>query len=304
MKNKIILGCKNQTNIVALLDGEFILIPPKVHVINSEIVTNFDVLLNFEVNDLSDVPDGLINKMGGPRLEKPYQSVILGKLNIDTPGTYANMDNNATFNQSLLANVNDETPLFLKSNLGARGLGQTIINRNKLEVLTDKIYGNNDKQGTILQLEKEYLVGGDEDSKTGEHRDFLYDTIKNGSYHFNKVINIKKEFRVIGLYGMDSIVIERTVEPYQWQANSGITGNGVYLESTPYMNEFNKYAQLLLNELKTPWLSIDFYIDERGQIGVFEFQMEMGYKFVPKKLLTNGVRQAVHNYIKDKFKDI
>jgi hypothetical protein len=300
---KIILGCTNQTNIAALLYGEFILVQPKIQVINSIIQTNFDYLLNFEDNYFLNVPPDLIQQMGGPRLSKPYQATVLTALDILTPPLYADMNDNATFNQSILSNVNDDVPLFLKSNLGARGLGQTIVNRNTLEELTDTVYNNDiPKQEQIQSVEDKYMVGGDKISKEGTHRDYLVNTIKNGNYHFNIAQEVKEEYRIIGLYGMNPIIIKRHIEPYQWQANSGITQSGEYIKDSYYTDVFRGISDKLLDYNKTPWLSIDIYVTKSGEIGVFEFQMEMGYRYVPKKLLTNKVRVAVFKYIKKKFK--
>ena len=302
MSNKIILGCNNISNISALLDGEFILIKPHIKIIDSEIQTNFDYLLIFDGDGLT-VPDGFIKTMGMERLSKPYQSVILKHLGILTPGTYADTNSNNVFNQAILSDINDNVYLYLKSNLGARGLGQTIVTRQSLEELVDIVHDKSlPNESVIKTIESKFLVGGDE-SKNSYYRDYLMTTIRDGHYHFNIGLDIMEEYRVIGLYGLDPIIIKRDVDKFQWQANSGITRNGQYVTTTgQYDEEIKDIINKLLEYNKTPWLSVDIFVDSSGNVGVFEFQMEMGYKYVPKKKLTTSVRKAVYNYIDKNLK--
>ena len=300
-KKQIVLGINRPSNIAAFLQRDFLMISPEIKVIGNEVKTNFDYLLQFdeEIRNISSLD---LDVIGSKRFSKITQSMILTQLGINTPKIYGNIITDYlgidVLSQLLLNEFDDETELILKANNGARGLGQTIINRENLNKLFDEISGPESNETVIKEIEKKYLVGGNE----GDMKDFLINTIKDGNFHFAEFIDVKEEYRIIGLYGSDPIIIKREVSKKYWQANASITEKGEYIKNHPLITGFRTISDTLLEQVNSPWLSIDIYIDGDGNIGVFEFQMEMGYTKVPKKLLVDSINKAMKNYISKKFK--
>jgi len=304
MKNKIILGVEGTLFNARLLEKDFILIEPDVRIENNEVKTNFDFYLcmdsepNRKLRGI--IGQGMVEHFGTNRFSKPIQSLILKKLNIPTPKIYASViskkDHCQGLDQVVLQSLDDDVEVLVKSNNGAKGLGQAIITRQKIFDLYEEI-GGSYNETKLESINENYRPGGDE-SKNNEYKSYFYDTIRGHDYHFAELKNKDEEYRIIALYGSDPIIIQRKVSKQHWQSNSAITNEGIFIKKHPKVKEFKQISDKLLSHLKTPWLSIDVYISDKGEIGVFEFQMEFGFKKVPKKLLVDSINNAVHNYIK------
>jgi hypothetical protein len=53
-----------------------------------------------------------------------------------------------------------------------------------------------------------------------------------------------------------------------------------------------------MDEFRYPWLSIDVYEDDNGDLGVFEFQMEFAYEGFDHKLIRESMAKSLQHFIK------
>ncbi len=235
-----------------------------------------------------------IKTIGTKRFPKYQQHLILTQNGILTPEMYCTVtpslykSNRGDYLHVLLHDLNKNEEIILKSNDGARGLGQILLRKEQLYNLFDN---SNDKE----YLKNHFNLGG---LPKNEFEDsFLFETIETSNFIISKKINdIVAEYRVIGFYGIEPIVIERKITDH-WQSNISITGEFKELDSSVLSKELLDNIQGLLKKLNTPFLSIDVFKREDGSFGVFEFQMQFGYKSPDKDILIDKTNLSIKNII-------
>ena len=107
---------------------------------------------------------------------------------------------------------------------------------------------------------------------------------------------VVEEYRLLFFYGEEPIAIQREVgKNGNWQANSCITGFSKEVD-------YNIIDEDLLNKIndlglyiKTPFMSTDVYKTKEGVWGIFEFQMEFGFKDVPPTKLCKKMNNSIKN---------
>lgn len=303
-KKKITIGCENQDNLVAFLKEDFNVVTPYISYKNGELITNFDYYFIFDTSSLNawQLNHLGIPNFGASRLGKFDQSLVLSTLKIRHPKQYVMVlgcDNTTRLDDYFLLtkHLSDDTQILLKSNNGARGIGQILLPKGDLYKLFDMVNkGDCDVEDVI----KNFNTGGeglDEDEKK-----FIKSTITGCDFTLQELEEIETEFRFVYFYGQEPIIINRPRVDSTWQANTSVTGKGITEEYNPNNtthSEMLEIAQKLADEEGAPFLSIDFYIAD-GKIGVLEYQMQMGYKIINKTELVEKTINSIKAYIKEK----
>jgi len=182
----------------------------------------------------------------------------------------------------------------VKINNGARGLGQLLTDRDGLyDAITaaDTLQELPDFMADIAHL----MTGNQKVVNPGDDTALL-NGLRDRDFHISEFITARKEYRVVGFYGATAIVVKRVVDSEGWQANASVTGFGEVVTAVP--KSLQAIADTLCKALHTPWLSIDVYEDDRGRLGVFEFQMQMGYQKLPKLEFARRQCLGVANLLK------
>lgn len=262
------------TNEPLLLQSEFELVKlnHRFHYNYNEI----DLALQYESHFTDFVMERIsaygIKKIGCPRFPKTMQSVIMERLNINHPKSFFNRQTNDPFR--LIEEFDsyvDLDEVVVKPVLGARGIGVKKLTREEYK----KCLQNYREIDEVFSEEKKYLRENDDLDDSS----YIEDSFRSGML-VQEPINIKREFRVLCFAHSDLLVYERVKNPTEFCGNlsHGAEPKPVdkklferYIE--PMIPTFNR----LLTELNTPWLSIDLYVDQNDNIGVFEFQMEFAY---------------------------
>lgn len=297
----MIIGCRDISNVVSFLERDFNLVYPSLSVIGNDEKTNFDVLLMFDDELNIDIDLLNIKTIGTKRYSKFEQSLILNKLGIKHPKTFKNiinasLDDRDNLMMVMLDKYDDNDNLLLKINEGARGLGQIIINKQSYYELIEFIRKNNDYLKIFKFIKDNYDIGSNEYNEIEKER--FIEALINRDYVIQEFKNILSEWRLISFYGEEPIIINRNRDENSWQSKTTNDGTVVNNSEFQYFEYFNQIANKLMEKLNTPWLSIDIYLDDNGDVGVIEFQMQMGYNKAPKKLLVDKINKSVKNIIK------
>lgn len=250
----------------------------------------FNEHIDTDILDLARVKG--IKWCGGKRLTKLYQYFLLKRLGIYSPKTYYNIHTNNTI--STIDELNafvDLEEFIVKPPNGARGIGVKKITRQQWK---DCMFDNK-KVYTVFK--DEFIkANGDEidDSPINDpdiyqlkhkdpdvRRDFI-------EYGFNQSIiqepiNVVREFRCLYFAGGEYLVYERVKKEGQFCGNlsHGSTAKMIDLCSDDdryIINPMLPNFENILKETKFPWISIDIFEDDKGNVGVFEFQMEFAYE--------------------------
>jgi glutathione synthase/RimK-type ligase-like ATP-grasp enzyme len=234
--------------------------------------------------------------IGTYRYSKPLQAVILKKLGIPSPAVYSLFPEKEIARAADLLAISPSFSFILKMNEGARGLGQIRLEKQDLYELWDDV-----KKGLgVDELIPKYNFGNSL-FRDEEEKQVFIDSLKLKQVHLSEFLEIKEEYRMIAFHGQEPIVIRRQVSSEGWQANSTVTDYGEPLTGK-IPKEMQAIGKKLLQRMNSPWLSIDVYVDSKKRIGVFEFQMQMGYKKVPKDELIDKTNRSVAKMLKGKVK--
>ena len=300
--DKIILGCKGQDNIVHFLKEDFYVVEPYIYYKNGKVIKNFDVYLNFDgtLLDTKMMQNHSIPMIGHRRMEKYEQMLVARRLGINTPDTFKYvLDSNVGSRHDLLYKLIDDVPddekIIIKAENGARGVGQALLTKDELYKLTDLCYDEKITTDGIISM---FEIGAKDSFRNDGEKEFFRSIIKDAEFIIQRRVDMDAEWRFIYFYGCDPILIKRDVS--NWQSNTSITGKGdteLYDPENKDHNQMLSIARSLGKELNSPILSIDFYKDKEGNIGLFEYQMQMGYAKVPKNKLVKNTVDAIHKYI-------
>jgi hypothetical protein len=235
----------------------------------------------FEINTLSSLN---IPVTGCARYEKKIQKLILDKLNIPSPKTFARRNNFKSDNDikiSIYLLSSGTKKVLLKDNNGARGLGQILVDAQSISSI---LHDHHTLEVTTFIDKYKSIIGGNIIDTDFNH---IHSTLNNRDFIITEyLIDIIHEYRLI-ISNTEELpfIFERArkVDKEIIQANlSGDGGTTHSLMSDFFVTEFIKhpiYLKLkeLLKFLNTPFLSIDLYEREDHSYGVFEFQMEFGF---------------------------
>jgi len=102
----------------------------------------------------------------------------------------------------------------------------------------------------------------------------------------------------------DYLIYERVKQKNQLLGNISHGAIPIKVEDQKiekYINPIVHKLKNMLDNLTYPWASIDIYVDNEDNVGVFEFQMEFAYEgFTPsdvKKLMTESIRYYIFSYL-------
>lgn len=256
-----------------------------------------------------------VRVIGSKRYAKSQQHLILKALKINSPETYFIADigqdrRNRISDFSLvelLIDLPNDTQVIAKMNDGARGVGQLFISKEDLLKYALNGFSFDDRKG-VDERDMWKAARDDEYSKMPEtvkanSPSYILPTLSSGNYIIQKYVDVKAEFRYLYFYGEDPIIIERGKSDGDWQANSCVTGKGVHVENPaariPNFSYLSNKIWELAKYLNAPFLSVDVYLDQSGEFGIFEFQMEFGIMYVPHDILLPRITQSIHNKLND-----
>lgn len=226
----------------------------------------------FESQVLKEIRAKGIPIIGTPRFDKIDQTVIMDRFGIKHPESFYDVkDYSCIKDIDTLNSYCDLDEFVVKPILGARGIGVKKITRKEFK---ECLY-NREKVDEVFKEENEYLVTQNQDAPTY----FIKDNIE--CMLIQEPINVVKEYRILYFKPGFPIGYERVKNLGQFCGNLSHGSTSRILSSTevadvfrPLMDQFDG----LMDEYKYPWLSIDVYVDDKGNTGVFEFQMEFAYE--------------------------
>lgn len=307
---------KSLSGVPTFLQSAFNLIThPYLNTVNGECVKNFDTYLFYDtipsvyaemsqVFDLRGVP-----YIGGPRLTKSNQHQLMHHLGVNCPW-FASRDILIADDPrqdgilEMVKSHSDDTLFIVKSNNGARGLGQALLKINDFtKFFMDSADRNVDYDKYVDKWGSK--LGGSESDRS-EGITFLRDNIRSNDFFVTKYEpNIVGEFRIVKTrYDLNKPIVIRRSKLDKWQANSAITHFGEtieYSDITSLGDGFNKVnlkalltdMDSIINAYAYPWLAFDVYVTEEGEYGFFEFQMQFGYDLLPKQKLVKHIINSV-----------
>ena len=270
----------------------------------------FNEHIDSDVLELAKVKG--IKWYGGKRLTKLYQYFLLDRLGIYAPKTYYNIHTNSTIsNVDELNAFVDLDEFVVKPPTGARGIGVKKITRQQWKDCmydTKKVYtvfkdefvkANGEELGDLPIGDKEIYNLKHKD----ENIDRSYLEYNFSSFIIQEPINVIREFRCLYFADGRHLAYERVKKDGQFCGNlshgstpkiivEGSDDNNKIIR--PMLDKFRS----ILKETKFPWISIDIFIDDHQNIGVFEFQMEYAYEGFDHKDVKRKMTDCL-NYLID-----
>ena len=298
-------------NVTSFLFKKFNVVSSPYIFIGSDTIKNFDTYLFFDADEVEfsvkriDLHLTDVNYIGGPRYTKTHQYLIMKKLGIKHPKFISplygyNDDERQDEIHALLPNLSG-SDILIKSNNGARGIGQALIPRTSLHNIIKDAH----RMGSYEFNEKWKLYLGGSDA-TESDSEYFTSCLQNRDYLISEKLEHKHEFRAIYLSSRpdNPIIVKRNITD-TWQANTSVTGYGEQIEFSDldipgfnkdkFLRELRKLAQLH----NYPWLSTDVYVMENGEHGFFEFQMQFGYESIDKDTLIKEISDSVETTLKE-----
>lgn len=232
--------------------------------------------------------------IGLPRFDKIDQIQILERYKIPYPDSYYDINTNGCLNTTdKLNSYCDLDEFVVKPINGARGIGVKLIKRQDYK---DCLYS---KTNTEKVFHKEIEEAVSQDPESYQMKTYIQDSID--CMLIQKPINVRKEFRILYFTPNEVLGYERERSEGQFCGNLSHGSkpkriNEVYFEEIlkPFINKFKP----IMDEFRYPWLSIDVYEDDNGDLGVFEFQMEFAYEGFDHKLIRESMAKSLQHFIK------
>jgi glutathione synthase/RimK-type ligase-like ATP-grasp enzyme len=230
--------------------------------------------------------------IGGSRLHKHEQAVLMERLNIEHPKSYFNRKSLEPFTSiEEFDSYVDLNEFVVKPVMGARGIGVKKINRLEYKSCIE----NRRNVDEVFREEKEFLMSNDDLSSPS----YIEDSFRGGML-VQEPIDVKREFRVLYFKPNTVLVYERVRKPGQFCGNlthgSEPTKVDLYTFDM-YIAPFCDKFKLLLDELRYPWLSIDVYVDQDDNIGIFEFQMEFAYAGFDHREVRDAMQKSIEYFL-------
>jgi len=296
MMNKVVLcinvnACGNY--LLPLLNHPDIIVhsDPRVLVVDGKTIRNFDYLVDCTIDGASSDWASFAEALGDryidvKRVSKITQSLVLKRLGIPTPtfGFIPLQTTNAVSVHTICAladamGFSTGDSIMLKTINGARGMGQCVVKYDDLYRLANKHIGS-DKEHLDFKDTWYELGGAEEDQGQPITTTFLeYDT---PYFLMSEFVDIVSEYRVLFNNAGVRLLSERTVKDKgSYQASAG-TEPADYTVVLP--TEIRKWIEVLIENIKLPFGSIDVYVDSDGKYGVLEYCTEFGYSDTPSIL--------------------
>lgn len=261
---------------------------------NGKLICNFDLIFqddhSYSEKDIEFLKYIEIPIIGMPRIPKSYQTILLSKNNIEHPDTYwysGKYSGNKLI--GLLENFEDNENIFIKMNMGARGIGSVILAKKEIQryITIDK-YTEEEIKSPFLS--KEVSI---EDNGSAR------DSLQKNDVIFQKIVKPIKEYRTIFIYGEKPLLFERDI-------SGGVGNASISGKATPLIENYD-YSRLgnindFFHTLNSPFMSFDLYESEgKHDYGVFEFQIEFGHRFIENhSYLFTQLRKGMSNLLKDR----
>lgn len=309
-----ILGMIDQNDcetcsVVGLLSDRFLFVPFDYQIRNGKLETSVDAVYwaGTECPDTADVSllkELGVRQVGMTRMTKLEQHLVLTRLGIPCPEYYNAHTRYAFQASSLLEDMDDDTQLVVKSFYGARGLQQFLIRRG---TLVRSFYPGADmkagkKQGRLIDRlgikkqelarvedtveipeKAEVVLGGDE--KENGPSKYFFEGKDLKSWLITKRVPVQHEYRVIAFRGAGLMWCEWHVNLGHFQNNLAVGTEVSYLGVDFNVNvpegvqaAAARFADAIQKEHPTaPFFSMDVYLSDSGEIGLFEYSGEFGF---------------------------
>ena len=328
----MILGCPKpyrDCSLIALIEQDFTFTPLKYQVRNGCYSTDADAVYldgtdeprEFEMEDYSSLR---IPVIGLNRISKLGQHRFFTANGIICPDWFYTRSDQKYALASLLAGVDDETQMIVKSMFGARGLEQFLIKKGALiksadgdvvasEVSFQRSTKETKARKSIIDIDPEPRDNGDEKEKAvlGGGRD---DEGRYSRDFFNKPpitwlitsrVFLKNEYRVLVFADGTNLYCERHVNLDHFQNNlavgSKVTYYGTDVSKISFVAEIEKYANILRKAFPNAFaMSMDAYVDTEGNVGMFEFSGEFGFKAINLDDLRKATVASIHKIVEGK----
>lgn len=276
-----------------LCENEILFVPLKILTRNGQQEFNCDAafLTGMEQTSDSDQYSYLFNSgisvIGGTRLSKLEQHLLFNRLGIPCPRYYYIWSDIKSNVVSLLASVEDEKFLVVKSLYGARGLQQFLIKKKDFvskypyETLEIKSNSEGKKDNPTSIREPDAIPGGDAEEEF-HSLEFFKKPLSN--FLITEKVNIKREFRILFFSPDNYLICERHLHPNHFQNNLSLGAEVSYYRKDwslleAYKERIQDYAGRIHNHLPhLPYFSMDVFVTENEEVGMFEFSQEFGYR--------------------------
>lgn len=255
------------------------------------IYSDIDLAIEFESSFsdifLNNIRAFGIPMVGGSRLNKIQQSIVLERLGINQPKCYFNRQKNTPFRKKEEVDAYvDFEDIVVKPISGARGIGVKLMKRKDyIECLQDK---NVIKDHFIKEIE--YVKQYDDISLTAIEDFFTWGML------VQQFINVAREFRCLIFADGNILLYERIKNANQFCGNLSFGSKAAPVDRETYIRitcDFMVNLKALLKDLNYPWLSVDLYIDDQNNMGIFEFQMEFAYDGFDHKDVRTALKNAI-----------
>jgi hypothetical protein len=252
------------------------------------------------VNDtyLSDTEFRKIKSLGIPiigasRFDKIEQNVLLNRFDIKTPRAYYNEDTLDPISSTQMLDAYVDSDYFcIKPLLGARGIGVKKITKSDFI----NCWERKESIPKIFNKEIEHL----KDESINEN--YISETFDSSDWLIQEIVNIKREFRILFFCNGEHLLYERNRKKGEFIANISVSGKPKEVDSDTeelIIDELKPKMFELMKEVNYPWVSTDVYIDNKGEVGIIEFQMEFAYKGFEsvdiRQKLVNTVNYCIKN---------
>lgn len=260
---------------------------------------DIDLAFEYENGFYKDVTTHLnvlnIPIIGGNRLDKIYQSLVLEQFSVKTPKTYFNRKAFKPFNSiQEFDSFCDLKEFVVKPINGARGIGIKTINRKNFKELIE----NPKSVGKTFSKELEQQRAYADDISPSYVEDQFY----SRSMLVQELVKVDREFRLL-CFPTEVLVYERKKGSEQFLGNLSHGSTPIPMTEKD-INDINSTIinkiRSIMTKFKYPWLSVDLYTDTDGSMGVFEFQMEFAYEGFNPADVRSAMEKSLKSFITKK----
>lgn len=267
----------------------------QIEYVSGQLKTNFDYILFFDSDQYTynEYSAYITNSFGIPRYSKLAQHILLAKHNISCPNFFYN--NKEDF-QQILSSLDYNKKYYLKANYGARKIGTFYASPDEINTIE-----SNRRTIDLVKLANQ----NGWDYRNNEELEIIRQWLDNPMENFiiTEDANQSEEYRILLFYDQFPIICHRSDGKYtnDEKINKIISRNEFLGKfDGELMDKLRDFilSNNFLKTLNTPFLSIDLYINrETQQFGIFEFQMQFGYRSVPISEWVPKINNSVHRYI-------
>lgn len=228
--------------------------------------------------------------IGGTRLDKIAQSILMDRLSINHPKTFFTNQLQPINSIDLLNAYVDLDEFVVKPISGARGIAVKKISRK-------------DFKKCLINRNEVPSVFGEESKFLKENSDIRHVRIEDyiTSMIIQEPIDVSREFRLILFKPGNKLIYERERKDGQFCANLSHGSTPKSVDDEFYNQHFSKIEKTFLkimDDFEYPFLSIDLYLDKNNVVGCFEFQMEFAYEGFDHILVRKNMIESIEYFIK------